>query len=74
MSKSQTPGTGGLAPLLPGSLREERLRVGVSIQELSFRSGVSHARLSMIERGISVPRPGEEEILRSLLQKFRGAR
>lgn len=55
--------------IFPASpLRIERLRRGVVLSEVARASGLSHARVSVLERDPSLAKPGEIEQLRRGLE------
>ncbi len=65
----------GLQPLSP--LRLDRIQKAVTLAETAFVSGIPATRLSLLERGIVSPRPGEVEAVHAainLLAAQRAAR
>lgn len=60
----------GNRPLTTGghAWGNERVRLGLSIRELSKRSGVDKAILSMVENGRLIPSPEEYEAVTRVLR------
>lgn len=55
-------------------LRAERLRAGLKLSEVTERAGMALAQGSRLERGLTIPRPGEIEGLHRAIYELAAER